>query len=196
VSAPTKDQEGFAYDLAQLTGLAPNVILAWTLAEGGPSDNPLNIGPGKHYGNPYKAAAETSKLLHTPRYASILASAHGTPEQQIHAIALSPWDLGKVGPKPTYENLIRGTFARVSGVDITTAISPSGLTQTKSAVTGWVGDLTGWVEGSAAKAAAYVLLSLAALALIVKGLDSASGGSISGAMRGAGAAAGEGVIPF
>jgi hypothetical protein len=101
----------FAEQLSRLTGLSPRVIAAWELAEGGPPDNPLNIGPGAHYGSVQGAAQATAKLLHSSIYTGILGSA-GKPDQtQIAAIAASKWCPGCAG----YQGLIQGTYQRVGG---------------------------------------------------------------------------------
>jgi len=55
----------FSNAVAQSTGIPLRVMGAWCCAEGGPEDNPLNIGPGNSYGTPQKAAEATVNLLKT-----------------------------------------------------------------------------------------------------------------------------------
>lgn len=99
----------FAEQVASETGLSLRVIGAWCIAEGGPEDNPLNMGPGDHFGTAANAAKEASKNMAGPLYEeshpSILGSIGGTDQEQIHAIAISPW-CGEAG----YEELILGVY--------------------------------------------------------------------------------------
>lgn len=90
----------FATRLSAQTGLSRKVIITWALLENGPDDNPLNIGPGKHFGSPTAAADATAQLLKygTARsqyggYQDILA-ARGNDFQALRALAKSPWDTG------------------------------------------------------------------------------------------------------
>jgi hypothetical protein len=89
----------FAARVAAGTGLDPYTVLGWVKAEGGPLDNPLNLGPGTHYGSEAAAAAAVVHNLNTPLYASVekAAHAHYANEQkkidaEAHAIAYSPWN--------------------------------------------------------------------------------------------------------
>ena len=100
----------FSQAVAKGTGLSTRVVAAWCLAEGGPDDNPLNIGPGQHFGSVSGAANATVKLLHTSLYKGVIASAGKSDKSQIHAIVLSPWCPGCAG----YEALLLGTYARVT----------------------------------------------------------------------------------
>lgn len=102
--------EEFSFSLAKKTKLAPRVIGAWCLAEGGPSYNPLNIGPGHHFGDLRGAVKATSNLLHTSLYSGILKSAKKSDRKQISAIAASSWCPGCSG----YESLLLGTYNRIS----------------------------------------------------------------------------------
>lgn len=67
---------------------------AWTKAEGGPIDNPLNIGPGRRYGSEAAAARATISLINgSSYYKGIRAAAlTGNGDKQIAAIKASPWD--------------------------------------------------------------------------------------------------------
>lgn len=113
----TPGQEQFATHLAGLTGLNPNVIKAWTLAEmsgnaatqreTAGNQNWLNIayydaGPGKitHdnvWKNPVTAAQATADFLNGRKYGAasgiraILRYAGKSPEAQLRAIWSSPW---------------------------------------------------------------------------------------------------------
>lgn len=193
---------GFSNRVAEGTGLDARVIWAWVLAEGGPHDNPLNIGPGRHYGSTKDAADATIRLLKTPTYSGIRRAASGSAEDQIRAIAASAW----VGPsdpmkgKP-YENLLRGTLQRVpsgsgplAGVDVEPGDVVDAVT---SPVTEAVGDALGFVQDKALSALAHVALAGAAFALFVLGVQGVTGLRVTqlvGAGRGRSAARGE--IPF
>lgn len=128
LSGVTDTQARFAILVSSGTGISPRVIAAWELAEGGPDDNPLNIGPGNHYGDTDGAAKATVTLLHSSLYKGILAAAQSGKNDAavIHAIAASPWCPNCAG----YEALLLGTLARVG-------------------ITGWNGSggvdsITGW----------------------------------------------------
>lgn len=95
----------FANQMSSETGLSLRVIGAWCVAEGGPVDNPLNMGPGDHFGTAAKAAEASSNNLKTPLYKEVMASVGKTDQEQIHAIAISPW-CGEAG----YEQLILGVY--------------------------------------------------------------------------------------
>lgn len=91
------------------TKLSLRVMGAWALAEGGPKDNPLNIGPGNDYGTVGKGAKATSKLLGDPLYRKIKRSADDSDGAQIKAIANSPWCTNCRG----YGKLLRSTYKQV-----------------------------------------------------------------------------------
>lgn len=95
----------FCEQVAEETGLSLRVLGAWAVAEGGPEDNPLNIGPGQHFGSASGAAEASSNLLKTQPYSGVMATAGGPDTQQIHEIAISPW-CGEAG----YEQLILGVY--------------------------------------------------------------------------------------
>ena len=92
------------------TDLSLRVLGAWTLAEGGPRDNPLNIGPGKRFGSVSGGARATSQLLRESNYRKILASASRPDRDQISAIARSSWCPGCSG----YERLLKRTYRQVT----------------------------------------------------------------------------------
>lgn len=198
--------QGFAFltALAKYTGLNPDVIRAWMLAEGGPTDNPLNIGPGKHYSDPAKA---TSDLLHTPRYAPILtAAAHGNPQQQLAAIAASPWDANHYrGNSSSQGALLRGTYARVThgkggglagavkGAEGAVAAPVQAVADIPGAIGGAVSNAEGWLAKEFVVLGSYTVLLVAALALFVLGALRATG-TDPRELAASGAAKGE--IPF
>lgn len=124
IEGVTENQARFVILVTSGTKLNPSVIAAWVLAEGGPDDNPLNIGPGNHYGDVDGAAKATVALLHTSAYKGIMASVGKSPQEQIHAIAASPW----CPNCPGYEALLLGTLGRVS---ITGWNAPAGLDSLK-----------------------------------------------------------------
>lgn len=100
----------FSESLADRTDLSLRVIGAWTLAEGGPKDNPLNIGPGRRYGTVGKGVRATATLLRHSLYRNVMASTDGSDGIQIKAIAASPWCPGCRG----YKRLLRSTYRSVS----------------------------------------------------------------------------------
>lgn len=100
----------FSESLAARTDLSLRVVGAWTLAEGGPKDNPLNIGPGRRYGTVRKGVRATATLLRHSLYSGVMASTDDSDGRQIKAIAASPWCPGCRG----YKRLLRSTYARVS----------------------------------------------------------------------------------
>lgn len=101
--------EKFALLLHKKTGLSLRVIGAWELAEGGPSHNPLNIGPGHYFGTIENGAKQTSNLLHTSTYKNIMKATKKSDAKQISAIVASPWCPGCAG----YSSLLWGTYSQV-----------------------------------------------------------------------------------
>jgi len=100
-TALIKGQATFIRLVQAGTGLSFRVIYTWVKAEGGPDDNPLNIGPGNHYGSPTRAALATIALLRSPQgrkygYDKILANARND-KAALQAIADSSWDAGHYG---------------------------------------------------------------------------------------------------
>lgn len=91
-------------------GLSLRVVAGWCLAEGGPSYNPLNIGPGNVYSSIKAGAKATVETLEGSLYKGVKASVGGTDKEQIAAIAASPWCPGCAG----YEGLLLSTYAEVS----------------------------------------------------------------------------------
>lgn len=114
----------FAQRLHAQTGLSSRVIIAWATIEGGPDDNPLNIGPHNHYGSPQAAADATARLLKfgTARsryggYQEILAN-KGGDVSVLYSIAKSPWDVGttkSMADVARYYKAIGATYARLYG---------------------------------------------------------------------------------
>ena len=99
----------FSTKLANKTDLSLRVVGAWTLAEGGPKDNPLNIGPGRRYGTVNKGVRATASLLRHSLYRDVMASVDEADGMQIKAIANSPWCPGCRG----YARLLRSTYKNV-----------------------------------------------------------------------------------
>jgi len=188
-----RDVAEFALPLVAQTGLSLGVILAWMKAEGGPKDNPLNIGPGRHYGSPAAAARATSALLRTPPYAAILRAAKsGNDSAQLHAIAWSPWNGGpRAAPTvhSTYESLLKRVYRELTHggqADNPNPFYPrpdSPESQIGGAVTGWVGDLTGWAKETAPVVMLYLTFSALAVAFLVLGGMKAAGGSVPSPLR-------------
>lgn len=99
----------FSEKLAGQTDLSLRVVGAWTLAEGGPKDNPLNIGPGKRYGTVNKGVRATATLLQHSLYSDVMASVNEPDKSQIDAIVASPWCPGCRG----YKRLLNSTYKAV-----------------------------------------------------------------------------------
>ncbi len=95
--------------VSKKTRLSLRVMGAWSLAEGGPKDNPLNIGPGKRFGTVGNGAKATTHLLHEARYRKILRSRKLSDGMQIKAIANSPWCPGCHG----YGRLLHHAYKQV-----------------------------------------------------------------------------------
>lgn len=91
------------------TGLSPRVVAAWTLAEGGPKDNPLNLGPGDRYGTVRAGARATVENLRGDLYRNIMRTVGEPDLNQIDAIVASPWCYRC----PDYKRLLRSTYRRV-----------------------------------------------------------------------------------
>lgn len=131
-------QELFASSLAKLTGLDPNVIRGWTLAEESSgaaqtraqqgNNNWLNIGyfdsgaanwakGGGPFANPQSAAQATAQFLKGQRWGAssgiqkILSTRGLTPQQQIQAIAKSGWASSGYGGG----SRLAATYGLVSG---------------------------------------------------------------------------------
>lgn len=103
----------FTVIVADGTGLSPRVIAAWTLAEGGPKDNPLNIGPGNEYGTVRGGARATVEHLHGDLYRKVMRTVGQSDMAQIDAIVASPWCYRC----PGYKRLLRSTYRRVRIAD-------------------------------------------------------------------------------
>ena len=91
----------FATDVSKGTGLDFYTVLGWVNAEGGPEGNPINLVPGRNYGDEHGAANAVIGQLTSPRTMEpgIIASARASyPSEdaaiaaQAHAIAQSPWN--------------------------------------------------------------------------------------------------------
>jgi murein DD-endopeptidase MepM/ murein hydrolase activator NlpD len=101
MSALSPAEQQFANGVAAGTGLDLGVVTAWEAQESGwnttkPGSNYLNIGPGKSFGSVADAVKATVNLLKGSKsYAPILAAK--TPQDQINAIAASPWDASHYG---------------------------------------------------------------------------------------------------
>jgi hypothetical protein len=188
MAAPTfsSGEQQFAEIVSKQTGLQLVTVLAWIHAERGPAGNPLNIGPGRDYRTPRLAAYATVDLLRKPTYAPVLATAQTTsdPRSQLAAIAASPWDAGHytAGRSVPAGTTLYGALAAVAGSAAANKKDDGGfvpgfpdigdinIPNPVTAVTGVVGDGARWVETKAATGLAYVVLTFAALALIVMGL--------------------------
>ncbi len=94
-------QQAFAKALAADTGLSYTAALAWASAEvGGANNLGIMAGPGQpaSFPTPEAGATAAAQLINTaPQYAGIRASTKGTVQDQLLAIATSPWHQGYVG---------------------------------------------------------------------------------------------------
>lgn len=193
----TTNRKLFAQQVSRGTGLNETVVDAWVLAEGGPDSNPLNVGPGKRYSSPLDAAAAVVRLLHTDTYKPVLNSATRTPEQQIAAIAASPWNGGFKATAAThkgYLDLLRGVYEHLKPSSTTIGGSiDSSVTGAAGAVAGAVGGavdavtggvggaisgVEGWAAGAAVTALAYLVLTVASLVLFTVGMSRLFGVSL------------------
>lgn len=97
-------KDKFADELAKRTGLSWNAARAWTQAEVGDSNN-LGIMTNvmgqrvpKRFATPEEGAKAAADLINSsPLYAGIRASVGKSDENQLRAIASSPWHLGPTG---------------------------------------------------------------------------------------------------
>ena len=166
-------QLAFIRGLSASTGLDMYTVAAWVLAEGGPPDNPLNIGPGQHYSNP--VAATTSFLRQNSYYRGILASAkHDNPVAQVMAIARSPWDGGTVAwgnPAGHYGGKGQHLLADLKSIDPHLQGSGGSLIGDVTSLPGKAaGAVTGAVSGVASGVAHTVLDGVLRLVFIGFGL--------------------------
>lgn len=150
----------FATSVEKGTGLEFHTVLGWYAAEGGPEDNPLNIGPGKHYGSMEAAAAATVELLtKSGLYKDVISIARSSDDiaAEARAIAYSPWK-GEDGlPRSRYEANIKAGAARAiyTGVRPDTKGEGGGVYSNEvptiadslsGGVLGDVGDFLGWIS--------------------------------------------------
>jgi hypothetical protein len=187
-------RDNFARQVAKGTGLSLAVIHAWMYAEGAYAQggtghfNYLNVRPSSNAGvsegrspggfatfrNANDAAKATINVLHQPNMRTILNARSKNDKAQLAAIAASPWDA----------NHYRGGAALTGAYKTTVGSAP--LTTGAASVIGgsgvpnpfdWVSGLTGWAEGAALRALAYIVLTVAAIALFVLGLERTLGPS-------------------
>jgi hypothetical protein len=98
--------EEFCQIVAARTGLSLRVLAAWCDVEGGPAYNPLNIGPGHVYASAKAGANATVDLLNQSLYSMIMRAANRSDEEQIRAIASSPWLTGSATFNSEYYDTI------------------------------------------------------------------------------------------
>ena len=110
ISGVSRSYAKFASIVSGKTGLSARVVAGWTLAEGGPKDNPLNLGPGERYGTVNRGARATVKNLRGDLYKKVMRSATRSDMKQIDAIVASPWCYRCKG----YKRLLKSTYSRVS----------------------------------------------------------------------------------
>lgn len=180
--------ERFAWEVGGATGLNLIVIQCWVIAEGGPIDNPLNIGPGRHYGSLDSAALATIRVLHQSNMSMILDAKGKGPDAQIEAIKASPWDAGHYG-NGSLDAIYAEFRGKAHGKDHLPGFGRPPLNDgevtgpIKSAVTavpdflGKIADPTLWVRVLYVMGGAIFLL--AGLAILVRQLAGGSGPSVS-----------------
>lgn len=110
ISGVSRDYAKFASIVSGKTGLSARVVAGWTLAEGGPKDNPLNLGPGERYGTVNRGARATVQNLRSDLYKGVMRSVVRSDMKQIDAIVASPWCYRCRG----YKRLLKSTYSRVS----------------------------------------------------------------------------------
>lgn len=169
--AGTLDQnEGeFVRGIHNATGIDERVVIAWMYQEGAFKKggtggyNYLNIrsnsGDFAHFSNVQDAITATVAVLRQPNMRTIvsMAKTKPTPQQQINAIAASPWDAahygGSGGPtlQKTFAGLFGGTHSLTTpylGADIAADFKATAADFTSidmNTVTGAVGDAVGAV---------------------------------------------------
>jgi hypothetical protein len=167
--ASKKAQAKYATFIAKVhgaTGIDSRVLTAWTTIENGPAGNPLNIGPGRNYGDQAGAATATINLLRTSgSYAPILrAASQGDVNAQLQAIAVSPWDANHYrGDSQTVGASLRGVYAGLFG-----AAPGRGI---PGAVSDVGGALAGSFEAPALRVGLYLLFTIMSLGLIALALS-------------------------
>lgn len=117
----TKGRSQFITAMRIGTGLSFRTLYTWVTLEDGPDDNPLNIGPGNHYGSSAKAAIASLALLRGPNaikydYNLIIASAGKKDAEQLKAIAISDWNGGPLAGAEVhveYAKRLQSTYNRL-----------------------------------------------------------------------------------
>lgn len=110
ISGVSRNYAKFASIVSGKTGLSARVVAGWTLAEGGPKDNPLNLGPGERYGTVNRGARATVKNLRSDLYKDVMRSVRRSDMKQIDAIVASPWCYRCKG----YKRLLKSAYSQVS----------------------------------------------------------------------------------
>lgn len=123
-----------AQQIAAGTGLDPVAVQVWIQCEGGPADNPLNIGPGAHPG----IQGTIAEINNGSNWGGIRASRGQPAGAQLAAIQASPWDAGH------YSN---GCLQRVLGEPVG-GESPAGAAPSSSSGGGGGFDLQSAIEAS------------------------------------------------
>jgi hypothetical protein len=178
--APTllEEKTVYANDVSNKTGLTLATVYAWMHAENGPGFNYLGIRDGAgfaSYATPQDAAAATVRVLNQPNMAPILLAAKQTdnPKVQLAAIAQSPWDTGRVGPKPAYLQLLLGSLAAVTAKpqNAAAAAAPGTNTDPGQGVDfgGMFGGLEKWLQQESALALSYLVLVILGLVFVIYG---------------------------
>lgn len=179
--ALTKEKARFINLMRIGTGLSFRTLYTWVTLEDGPDDNPLNIGPGNHYGNGTKAAAATIALLRGPNavaydYNLITGSAGKKDSEQLKAIAISDWNGGPLAAPSVHveyasrlervynENFPTGKI-RIGLTDITVKNPATQIDDAAGLVAGGAGSLLGAI-GDSKTWIRVLMVILGAIALI------------------------------
>jgi len=128
---------GTAMTIAGGTGLDPVAVEVWIRCEGGPGDNPLNIGPGQHPG----IGGTIAEINNGTNWGGIRAARGQPAAAQLAAIKASPWDEGH------YAN---GCLERTLGSALGGA--PAAPAPASSSSGGVTGDIASLVDQSIAAA--------------------------------------------
>lgn len=175
----------FVGALEDAFGFNRNVVRAWVEAEGAnpANNNPLNImagGKPAQYPSLAAGATATVKFLQGSNYTAVRKAAKtGTPEEQIAAIASSPFD--STGATAHYTtggappgSILLGIYKKLGGnrsvTDTADALNPATI------VSGAVSGAESWAESAGLRGLLYLTFTLLALGLVFVALRSATAG--------------------
>jgi hypothetical protein len=178
------EMSSFVGALEDAFGFNRNVVRAWIQSEGAnpANNNPLNImvnGQPAKYASLAAGAAATVQFLRGSNYTAVRTAAKtGTPEEQIQAIAASPFD--STGTTAHYTNdgkpgdILLGIYHELGGnrsvTDTVNAVDPASI------VSGAVSGVESWAESAGLRGLLYLTFTLLALGLVFVALRGATSG--------------------